>query len=96
MTVHWTLSAYPAHGGALVEEHPLPGATAAELRPYVEAPADDPLYDCYPISGATLARLAKRYGLTLPEEERAYFVECYADELLTPSSSPHASQPAAV
>ena len=96
MIVHWTLTAFEAHGDALCEEYPLPGATADDLRPYVEAPADDPLYDCYPISGEALSELARRYSLSLPPAERAYFVECYADESLTPPSAPpRAPQPAA-
>jgi hypothetical protein len=65
-------------GDALVGEWPLEGIDLTELREMFELPADEPLYDSYPVRAVDVPRLQETVSHKIDLDAFEYFVEARA------------------
>ena len=65
MTLRWRVYGFRPGEDALAAEVPAPGLDAPTLRALIGAPADDPMFDSYPLSPVQRDTLAGLLGLVL-------------------------------
>lgn len=69
---------YEKSGDRLIGETTLNTISLTELQTWFGAPADDPLYDCYPVSMPQASHLQQKLEEQLDLDQYSYYLECDA------------------
>ena len=73
-----TLTWFDKTGDDLIGEVRLRGATLPALQKLFNIPAENPMYDCYPVAPEHVALLQRWADLRIDLDKYAYFVEAKA------------------
>lgn len=72
----WFIRMYAKDGDRLLSEQPLDLDDPSVLQRLFNEPAENPMYDCYPITEAQLPEIHRIAGRSIDLRLGDYFVEC--------------------